>query len=312
MKIVITGATGTIGARLVEALRGHELTVLSRDPERAARRLALRRAAFWDGRSALSPSIFEGASAVFHLAGEPIADGRWTAHRKRLIEESRVAGTRALVAAMGQASAKPAALVSASAVGFYGDRGDELLTESSAPGEGFGAAVCVGWEREAARAAEHGIRAVSLRIGIVLSSEGGALERMLPLFRAGLGGRLGSGRQWMPWVHIDDVVSMLVRAAEDARWAGAINAVAPGSATNEQFTRALERVVGRRAIAAVPTFALRAALGEMASVVLASQRVLPATAEQLGFSFAHPELEEALAHVCAKAPPRAVSLAVAS
>jgi uncharacterized protein len=292
MRALVTGATGTIGTRLVQEL-GRETVVLSRDPARAAKALGVR-ALGWDGRSALDPAAFDGIDAVFHLAGEPVGEGRWTEEKKRRIEESRTAGTHALVSSMARAKVKPRVLVSASAVGYYGSRGDELLTESSPAGEGFLASVCRAWEDEAAAAANDGVRVASLRIGIVLARDGGALDKMLPLFRSGLAGRLGSGKQWMPWIHVDDVVGVLLHAAKDERVRGPMNGAAPELVTNAEFTRALARAVHRPALFAAPELALKLALGEMAKVVLASQRVVPERALATGYRFAYPSLAPAL------------------
>lgn len=295
MRSIITGATGTIGRQLVETLDG-DITVLSRDPKQAARSVRAARFSAWDGRSALEPALFDGVDAVFHLAGEPVAEGRWSAEKKRRIEDSRVLGTRAIVAAMGKATRRPRAFVSASAVGFYGSRGDERLSEESGPGQGFLAEVCSAWEDEA-RVAERalGVRTTLLRIGIVLSREGGALTKMLPLFKAGLAGKLGSGEQWMPWIHGDDVVGLLLHAARSEAVRGPLNAVAPEAVTNAVFTRELARTLGRPAFLPAPAAALRIAMGEMADVVLASQRVEPRAALASGFRFSHPSLAGALA-----------------
>ncbi len=293
MRVVITGATGTIGTRLLAALDA-EVTVLTRDPDRARRKLNAAHFVAWDGRAAIAPSVFAEADIVYHLAGEPVAGGRWTAEKKKRILESRVLGTRAVVDSIRQAGSKPN-LVSASAVGFYGSRGDELLTEESSAGAGFLADVCRAWEAEAAQAERHGVHATMLRIGIVLAREGGALERMLPLFRAGLGGRLGRGDQWMPWIHVDDVVALFLRAGRAPVLSGPLNAVAPPPVTNAPFTEALAHELHRPAFLAAPEVAIRLAMGELASVVLASQRVVPERALRAGYVFRHPTIEGALA-----------------
>ncbi|HRG97437.1 MAG TPA: TIGR01777 family oxidoreductase [Polyangiaceae bacterium] len=298
MRALITGATGTIGRRLAASL-GSGATPL----RRAARPSAA--AAEWDGVHPPSSAPFEGLDAVFHLAGEPVAEGRWTTEKKRRILESRTVGTRAIVEAIGRTTRRPRVLVCASAVGFYGDRGDEALTEAAAPGEGFLSDVCVAWEQEALEAERRfGVRTVTLRIGIVLSPTGGALARLRPIFGAGLGGRLGDGQGWMPWVHVDDVVGLLEHAATTPTLRGAVNAVAPGVVRNAEFTRALGRALRRPALLPVPAMALRVAFGELAEVLLASQRVAPDRALVSGFRFAHPQLDEALADVLheAKAP----------
>ena len=234
---------------------------------------------------------------MFHLAGEPVVDGRWDTAKKDRILLSRVDSTRALVRAFAdlEQSARPRVLVCASAVGIYGSRGDELLTEDSAPAAGFLADVCRAWEEEAARARDLGIRVVSLRIGIVLAREGGALAKMLPLFRLGVGGRLGDGKQWMPWIHIDDIVGLLRFAAANDHLSGPVNAAAPQPVQNVTFTRALGKAVRRPALLPAPAFALRIALGEAANVVLASQHVVPTRATDAGYRFVHPTLAGALA-----------------
>jgi hypothetical protein len=290
MRAFITGATGTIGKRLVRAL-GPETTVLSRDPQRAAAELGLR-ALRWNGRD---PVELEGAEAVLHLAGEPVAGGRWTDEKKRHIKDSRVDGTRAIVASIAKAATKPRVLVSASAVGFYGSRGDELLTEESSPGEGFLPEVCRAWEHEASAAEALGVRVVCVRIGVVLARDGGALARMLPIFRAGLAGKLGAGTQWMPWIHVDDVVGLFLHAARNEDVRGALNAAAPEPVTNATFTKTLARTLHRPALFAAPRRLLELALGETASVVLASLRVAPDKALATGYRFRYPSLAPALA-----------------
>ncbi len=251
----------------------------------------------WDGESPLPTAALREVDAVFHLAGEPVVDGRWDTAKKDRILLSRVDSTRALVRAFAdlEQSARPRVLVCASAVGIYGSRGDELLTEDSAPAAGFLADVCRAWEEEAARARDLGIRVVSLRIGIVLATEGGALAKMLPLFRLGVGGRLGDGKQWMPWIHIDDIVGLLRFAAANDHLSGPVNAAAPQPVQNVTFTRALGKAVRRPALLPAPAFALRIALGEAANVVLASQHVVPARATDAGYRFVHPTLAGALA-----------------
>jgi uncharacterized protein (TIGR01777 family) len=233
-----------------------------------------------------------------------VAEGRWTDEKKRRIRQSRVDGTRAVVASIAKAEVKPRVLVSASAVGVYGSRGDELLTESSAPGEGFLPEVCRAWEDEAMAAEAHGVRVVCLRIGIVLAREGGALAKMLPLFRTGLAGKLGSGAQWMPWIHVDDVVGLVLHAATKDAVKGPLNAAAPELVTNAGFTRTLARTLHRPAFFAAPKLALELALGETASVILASQRVVPEKALATGYRFAHPSLGPALAELCGQRTAR--------
>ena len=295
MRALITGATGTIGQRLSASL-GPDTTPLRRAERPGGE------AAAWDGLHAPSSAPFEGLDAVFHLAGEPVAEGRWTTEKKRRILESRTLGTRAIVEAIGRTARRPRVLVCASAVGFYGDRGDEPLTEASPAGEGFLSDVCVAWEEEALEAERRfGVRTVTLRIGIVLSPTGGALARLRPIFGAGLGGRLGDGLGWMPWVHVDDVVGLMLHAATTPTLHGAVNAVAPCAVQNAEFTRALGRTLRRPTVLPVPTLALRVAFGELAQVLLASQRVAPERALASGFRFAHARLDGALADVLHKA-----------
>jgi len=251
------------------------------------------RVGVWDpARAEPAADNLKDADAVIHLAGEPVAQ-RWTEESKQRIRESRVAGTRNLVAAIAKLDRRPAVLVCASAVGYYGSRGDEELTESSAPGSGFLADVCRDWEKEAAEAEPLGVRVAAIRTGIVLDPRGGALARILPPFRFGAGGRLGSGRQWMPWIHIDDLVDLFRFAAEKPVH-GPLNGAAPNPVVNADFTRALAQALRRPAIFPVPEFVLHAIYGEMADVLFASQRVVPREAEAAGFRFRFPELGAAL------------------
>ncbi len=239
------------------------------------------------------PSL-EGLDAVIHLAGEPIV-GKWTYDKKRAIRDSRVDGTRLLAATLANLQHKPAVLISASAVGYYGDRGDELLDETSGGGEGFLAEVCRDWEAAAQPAVEAGIRVVHPRLGVVLSGEGGAIKQMLPAFRLGLGGPLGSGRQWMSWISVDDVVGVVLHLIADTAVSGPVNLVSPKAVTNKQFTRALAGVLRRPAVFAVPKFAARLAFGALADEALfASQRVEPGVLERCGYTFVQPELGGAL------------------
>jgi uncharacterized protein (TIGR01777 family) len=276
MRIALTGATGFIGGRLVPRLRarGHECVLM-------------RRREGWPAES------LDGADAVIHLAGEPVAQ-RWTAEVKRRIRDSRSAGTQNLVRAMSGVARKPAVLVSGSAIGIYGSRGDEILTESSAPGDGFLADVTREWEGAADGAAALGMRVVKVRTGIVLGPEGGTLAKLLPIFRAGVGGRVASGRQWMSWIHADDLADLFVFAVEEAGVQGVLNGTAPNPVTNVEFTRQLAGALHRPALFPVPVFALRLLYGEMAEVVTGSQRVLPQAAQAAGFHFRYPELRAAL------------------
>ena len=302
MKALITGGTGLLGTELLANLT--DAVVLSRDPAGTTRKLGGARAIRWDPATEPAPlEALQGVEAVFNLAGEPVAEGRWTEDKKRRIRDSRVLGTRNLVAGLRALDTKPAVLVSASAVGYYADRGDEQLDESSQAGRGFLAEVCTEWEREALAAEALGVRVVCVRIGIVLDPGGGALARMLTPFKLGAGGRLGNGKQWMPWIHIDDVVGVLLHASRTAAVCGAMNAVAPHPVTNAEFTRALGHAVHRPALFPVPKTALRIAFGEMSEILMASQRVLPRVAERTGYAFRHTELEGALAAVMA-APQR--------
>lgn len=293
MKILITGASGLIGRAVCARLSrdGHHLVTTSRRPARDGRGDVHE----WNPQAGPIPAAaIEGVDAVIHLAGEPVAGGRWTAEMKRRIRDSRVAGTRNLVAGIAAAGARPRALISASAVGYYGDRGEEELDESSPPGEGFLSEVCVEWEREALAARSSSLRVALVRIGPVLARDGGALEKMLPAFRLGLGARLGDGRHWFPWIHIDDVTGIICHALENERIEGPINAVAPGLVRNAEFTAALARELHRPAFLSAPGFALNLLMGEMASVVLMSQRVVPRRASETQYRFKFPELEAAL------------------
>lgn len=292
MRAFVTGATGTIGQKLLETL-GDDVVVTSRRPEKA--RESIRgRVIGWDGQAPLPDDALDGVDVVFHLAGEPVAEGRWTDAKKRRIEQSRTLGTRAIVKAIERAKERPRVFVSGSAVGIYGSRGDEVLTEQSAAGTGFLADVCKAWEAEALRAEEHGVRTVCVRTGVVLARSGGALAEMLPLFKTGLAGKLGDGKQWMPWIHIADIVGLLELAAKDDRVRGALNGSAPEPATNITFTEAMGKVTHRPTIMPLPAFAMRLAFGEKAAIVLASQRVIPEVAVRLGYTFRFPTLEGAL------------------
>ncbi len=296
MNITLTGASGLIGGRLVENLRkaGHTLTVLSRRPaDGLAEGIA---GVIWDPMQGPPPE--EGlrhADAVIHLAGEPVAQ-RWSENVKRRIRNSRVVGTRNLVAGIAKLRNRPGVLVSASAVGYYGSRGEEELRESAAPAHSYLADVCTEWEREACAAEGLGLRVVPIRIGVVLDAHGGALKSMLPPFRMGVGGRLGDGRQWMSWIHLADLAAMFEYALEHPV-RGAWNGAAPGAVRNAEFTRELARALHRPAVFPVPTLALKLLYGEMAEILLASQRVVPAAALAAGFRFQFPELAGALADV---------------
>ena len=287
MRITVTGGTGFVGSAVVRRLRaaGHETTVLTRNPGVRAGMRA------WDPLAG-PPEDLAAPEAVVHLAGEPVAQ-RWTAEAKRRIRDSRVLGTRHLVEALARLPEKPRVLVAASATGFYGGRGEEVLTEESAPGTGFLPEICVEWEREARRAEELGVRAVLLRTGIVLGAGGGALAKMLPPFRLGVGGRLGSGRQWMSWIHLEDVAGLAEWALRgEAR--GAVNTTAPEPVRNAEFTRTLAAALRRPALFPVPESGLKLIFGEMAQVLLESQRVEPRAALAGGDGFRLPALAGAL------------------
>jgi uncharacterized protein (TIGR01777 family) len=295
MRVTLTGATGLIGPRLVRELksRGDEVTVLSRSPEKAAERLGVEAVAWSPEREPAPAAALAGRDAVVNLAGENVAQ-RWSAKAKESIRTSRVEGTRNLVAGLEAAEARPRVLVSSSAVGYYGDRGDERLEESERPGTGFLAEVCVAWEREADAAAALSLRVVKIRTGVVLDSSGGALGTMLPPFKLGVGGPVAGGRQYMPWIHVDDVVGLYLAALDDSGWTGAVNGSAPEPVTNRDFSKALGRALHRPAVAPVPALAIKLLYGEMAEIVTGGQRAVPARSLELGYAFRHPELDEAL------------------
>jgi uncharacterized protein (TIGR01777 family) len=295
--ILITGASGLVGGALARRLagEGRRLRLVSRAPARLALP-AGGEAVGWDGLD-LAASALAGVEAVVHLAGESIFGGVPTRTRRERMWASRIDSTRNLVRRIGElpAGERPRALVCASAVGYYGDRGEEALDETAAPGDGFLAELCVAWEEEARRAEAHGLRVARLRFAVVLSRAGGALPPLSRVFRAGLGGRLGSGRQWFPWIHLGDAVGLLHLAVDDARADGALNAAAPGAVRNADLTRELARTLGRPALIPVPAFAVRLALGDLASELLGSRRAVPARAAALGYRFAHPDLPSTLA-----------------
>jgi uncharacterized protein (TIGR01777 family) len=304
MRALVTGATGFIGRRLVTLFS--RPVVLSRDPTRARRTLGEVEAYAWEPEAGPPPAAaLEGVEVIFHLAGQSVA-GRWTAERKRRIRASRVVGTRHLVQAIAQRAERPRLLVSASATGYYGDRGDAILDEESSAGDGFLAEVCRDWEAEAFAACDLGLRVVTPRTGMVLGAGGGALARMLTPFRLGLGGRLGTGDQWMSWIHLDDQVGLCLHAAAHEEISGALNAVAPEPVRNRDFTRALARALGRPALIPAPAFALKLALGEVGSALLASARVVPRVAERTGYRFRYPTLDGALADLLGHAAPHPV------
>jgi uncharacterized protein (TIGR01777 family) len=304
MRVLVTGATGTIGRAVIAALldRGDRVVALSRDADRASATLGSRvDAQSWRAPTQAPPPehALSGADAVINLLGESIAQ-RWSPAAREEIRASRVLGTRQLVAGLRALPGehRPTVLVSQSASGFYGPRGDEQLDETAPAGDDFLAHVVVDWESEA-KAAPEWIRVVTTRTGLVLSPQGGALAQMLPFFRLGVGGPVGSGRQYVPWIHLDDVVGALLRCVDDAAAAGPVNLTAPEPVTNRALSKALGRALHRPAFMPVPPFALRALYGEMSEIVLTGQRAVPAKLQQLGYSFRHTEVESALRDVLA-------------
>jgi uncharacterized protein (TIGR01777 family) len=292
MRICVTGSSGLIGSALIARLEadGHEVT-------------RLRRGAQWDPQGGrCEPAALAGHDAVVHLAGEGIGDHRWTPEHKRRVLESRVNGTGALARALAGLDVTPSVLVSSSAVGYYGNRGSETLTEESAAGDDFLAEVCAKWEAATQPAVDAGIRVVTLRTGIVLSSSGGAHKPLLPLFRLGVGGRLGSGQQYWSWITIDDEVAAIVHCLSNSSVTGAVNATGPEPVTNAEFASTLGKVLHRPAVLPVPRLALAARLGGEAAdvMLLAGQRVLPAKLEATGFVFRHRTLEQGLRAVLSK------------
>jgi len=298
MKVAVTGATGLVGGSLSRNLiqAGHQVVALARNPEKAQVKIPQVEAVAWDATSGISAvQALEGLDAVVHLAGEPLAAGRWTSRRKAMIVESRVAGTRNLVEALAQCQNPPKVLVNASAIGYYGSSEDELFEETSPPGEDFLAELCQQWEGEAIRATELGVRVVLVRSGLILSTEGGALPRMLPPFKMCVGGPLGSGTQWMSWIHIKDEVEAILYAIEKEGMEGPLNLTAPNPVTNADFTRALALALRRPAFFRVPGFVLRLMFGEMAQTLLLSgQRVVPRNLEKSGYRFNFSDLSKAL------------------
>jgi uncharacterized protein (TIGR01777 family) len=289
MKALITGGRGFVGNFLTGCLVGRRdhVTIVSRQPA------SLRTARADVDVTAWLPDL-SGFDAVFHLAGEPIFGRRWTADQMERIRSSRISSTRKLVQAMEQADPRPSVFVCASAIGYYGDRGEEILDEAAEAGPDFLASVCKEWEREAQAVDALGVRSVSARLGIVLGLDGGALQRMLPPFRLGLGGTIGLGAHWMSWIHIKDLCQLLIHAADTASIEGPLNATAPGTITNRDFTRCLGRVLKRPTLFPVPALFLRAALGPVAGILTASQRCSARLAQDSGYAFEFPELEPAL------------------
>lgn len=293
MKVLIAGSSGLVGKALQHELKaaGHSVFPLIRPPQ-----VAVREQIAWDPQEGtLDLEKAAGTDAVVNLAGANIAERRWSEGWKKVLRTSRLDSTRSLVDSIGKLDPRPRVFVSASAVGYYGDRQDQLLDEDSPGGAGFLAQLCTDWEAEAMRAGQLGIRTVVLRFGAVLSAKGGALAQMIGPFRLGVGGRLGTGRQWMTWIAMPDTIGLIREAIENERWRGAYNAVAPEPVRNEQFTKVLGRVLHRPTIFPVPAFALRMAFGEMADqMILASQRAVSKRVVQDGYSYSYPELEPAL------------------
>lgn len=298
MKILISGSTGLVGSMLTSSLReqGHEVAALVRRPARGTNEVT------WDpAGEMLDGSSVEGRDAVIHLAGENIAARRWTPEQKAKIRDSRVQGTYLVANTVAKLKAPPSTLVCASAVGYYGDRGDEVLNETSDPGTDFLSDVCRKWEAAAKPAADAGIRVVFLRYGVILSPKGGALAKMLPPFRMGAGGRIGDGRQYMSWISIDDAVRAAQHTLETESLSGPVNTVSPNPVTNAEYTTTLGRVLRRPTIFPMPAFAARLAFGEMAdALLLASTRVEPAKLLESGYEFQHAGLEPALRYLLGK------------
>jgi uncharacterized protein (TIGR01777 family) len=306
-RATVSGATGLIGPRLIAALlqRGCEVTVLSREPAAAASRLRalgtdVSEIVRWDPATEPAPAqALADRDAIFHLAGESISQ-RWSSRAKRAIRDSRVAGTRQLVAGLADVEQRPRVLVCSSGIGYYGVGGEEPLDEESPAGEGFLAEVCAAWEQEARRAADLGVRVARIRTGLVLDVRGGVLASLLRPFKLGLGGPVAGGRHYMSWIHHDDLIALMIASGEDERFSGAINATAPEPVTNRDFSRALGRALHRPALVPVPGVLLGALLGEMSQLATTGARVLPAKALVLGFEFARPQLPEALRAALAK------------
>jgi uncharacterized protein (TIGR01777 family) len=297
MRIIIPGGSGLIGRALTADLTavGYEVVILSRSPEKVKGLPGGARAEGWDGQSAAGwGHLADGAGAIVNLAGESLAAGRWTSERKRRILESRVKPGQAVVEAVEAAQNKPGVVIQSSAVGFYGPRGDEEIAETAAPGTDFLANLCREWEASTAPIGGMGVRLVVIRTGLVLSLEGGALPRILLPFKLFVGGPVGSGRQWWPWIHIADVVPAILFLIETETAPGPYNLTAPNPLTNTQFSRVVGRVLGRPALMPVPAFALQLLFGEMSTVLLDGQRVMPYALREAGFTFRFPDAESAL------------------
>src|SRR5947207_643005 len=295
MKILIAGSHGLVGTALIKSLEteGDEFFRLVRHYPSSHSEIE------WSpDRYSIALARLEGFDAVINLAGEPIAEGRWTEEKKRRIRESRVKGTKLLGDALANLTQPPKTFICASAIGYYGDRGDEILTETSAPGKDFLAEVCVEWEQATALATEKGIRVVNTRFGVILDANGGALAKMLPPFRMGVGGRIGSGKQWMSWIALDDVVGGVKFALANDSLKGPVNFVAPAPVTNAEFTKTLGKALSRPTLFPIPAFGVRLLFGEMAdALLLSSQRVDPEQLTQTGYMFELPQLDGALRHL---------------
>lgn len=305
MKILMTGITGFVGRQLAPELfkRGHELIALARNPNRVRAQHAIPiKSYFWDGIKSSPPvEALKDIHIVVNLAGEPVAGGRWSEERRRAIYESRALTTRNLAKGISAHASNCSLFVSASAVGYYGSRGEEVLSEDSPPGNGFLSEVCLAWEREAEEHLPVSLRRTYLRTGVVLGRNGGALTKLLPLFAAGLGGPVDTGNQWMSWIHLDDLIAMIVWAIEDNRVKGPLNATAPAPTRNSIFTGVLAKCVRRPALARVPKAALALVMGKGSSLVTDSQRVLPEKALMHGFTFNFPDVESALHEITSPA-----------
>lgn len=292
MKSLIIGGTGFIGRNLSKRI-GNPI-IAGRSLQKIKSIFGEVEARKWDKDEVVDPTFFNGVDTVYNLAGESVFGGRWNDEKKKRIRNSRIDGTRHLIEAIAEAEVKPKVLINSSAVGIYGSRGEEELTEQSAPENDFLAQVCQEWEREALRAEEFGVRVVLIRTGLVLGNDGGALKQMLLPFKLGVGGKIGSGKQYMPWIHIDDMTDIMLHTAEHSQFQGPVNAVAPNPVTNSEFTRTLAAVLHRPAIFSVPGFVLEITMGEFASALLGSQRVLPKVLQREGFTFTYPDIQSAL------------------
>jgi len=294
MNVTVSGATGRVGRHLVAALkaRGDDVVALSRDPDKAGEQLGVKAYA-WDLKDEAVPKeALLGRDAIVHLAGEDVGQ-RWNKEIKAEILDSREKGTRNMVHSIFETKPRPKTLVCASAAGYYGDRGSEVVDEAEPPGSGWLSEVCARWERQA-ETAKVGTRLVIVRTGIVLDADGGALAKMLPPFKAGVGGPIGSGKQYMPWIHLDDLIGIYLAAIDNQAFHGPINASAPEPATNKDFAKALGHAIRRPALAPVPGIAIKAMYGEMSQMVLKGVRMVPGRAAELGYEFQHPDLGEAL------------------